>query len=264
MTLFIGVPCYGSQLYCQFAQCLVRLTSLLTELKIKHTIEFLGSDSLISRARNTIVAKFYSDINYSHLLFLDSDLMFAPEAVVEMLQADVELIGCPYPKKIYNWTKVSNVLASTSINEDHKPLLTDINYNFLPTEQKVESSIIKCKDIPTGFMLMRRSLLSTMMLAYPERKYQNNIAGIDGRASDYFFDFFGTGVVNNYYLSEDYYFCYLVRKLGIDCHLETKYTFGHIGKEIFYGNLGLQLQYFKNDDMNMDRQLIKKQQIADK
>lgn len=259
MTIFIGVPCYGSQLLCQFAQCLIKLTTLLTNHKIPHKLEFLGSDSLISRARNTIVAKFYSNPEFTHLLFLDSDLMFAPEAVLQMLSADKELIGCPYPKKIYNWQKVVSVLKEKeTIDETLKPLLTDINYNLLPVPQNVESTLVKCKDIPTGFMLIKRSLITTMMMAYPERKYTNNIAGIDSSANDCYYDFFGTGVVNNIYLSEDYYFCHLVRQLGIDCWLETAFTFGHIGKEIFYGNLGLQLQHFKNDDMNMDKQLFKK------
>jgi len=219
MTIFIGVPCYGSQLLCQFAQCLIKLTTLLTNHKIPHKLEFLGSDSLISRARNTIVAKFYSNPEFTHLLFLDSDLMFAPEAVLQMLSADKELIGCPYPKKIYNWQKVISVLKEKeTIDETLKPLLTDINYNLLPVPQNVESTLVKCKDIPTGFMLIKRSLIN---------------------------------------LSEDYYFYHLVRQLGIDCWLETAFTFGHIGKEIFYSNLGLQLQHFKNDDMNMDKQLFK-------
>lgn len=257
--IFIGIPCYGSQLYCQFAQSLLRLVELLTKQEIPHKIEFLGSDSLISRARNSIVAKFYADPNNTHLLFLDSDLMFAPEAVLQMLAHDKELVGCPYPKKVYNWQKVESVLKEKeTIDENLKPLLTDINYNLLPQSQDVKSTLVKCKDIPTGFMLIKRSLITTMMMAYPQRKYKNNIAGIDSSADDCYYDFFGTGVINNIYLSEDYYFCHLVRELGIECWLETAFTFGHIGREIFYGNLGLQLQHFKNDDMNMDRQLIKK------
>lgn len=259
MTIFIGVPCYGSQIYCQFAQCLMRLTTILTKNKIPHVVEFLGSDSLISRARNSIVAKFYSNSNYSHLLFLDADLMFAPESVLKLLNEDKELIGCPYPKKIYNWDKVKSCLNQNSDDlEGIKPLLTDINYNFLSKEDnvKVKNTIVKCKDIPTGFMLIRRSLITSLMMAYPERKYKNNIAGLND--GDFYYDFFGTGVINGYYLSEDYYFCHLVRSLGIDCWLETAYTLGHIGREIFYGNLGLQLNHFKNDDMNMDRKLLKK------
>ena len=258
MSLFIGIPCYGSQLYCQFAQCLIKLSMLLNKNNVEHTIEFLGSDSLISRARNSIIAKFYSQSNYSHLLFLDADLMFSPEAVLKLLSEDKELIGCPYPKKIYNWEKVKSCLDSTDDLERSKVLMTDINYNFLSSKDdvKVENTIVKCKDIPTGFMLIKRSLISSMILAYPERKYNNNIAGMEDFCQDFYYDFFGTGVVNGIYLSEDYYFCYLVRELGIDCWLETGFTLGHIGREIFYGNLGLQLNHFKNDNMNMDRKLL--------
>ncbi len=53
-------------------------------------------------------------------------------------------------------------------------------------------------------MLIRRSVITALMLAHPDRKYQNNIAGMeeDGM-NNYFYDLFGTGVIDGVYLSED-------------------------------------------------------------
>ena len=260
MSIFIGVPCYGGMIHANFAQCLMGVSRALAQNKINHTIEFLGSDSLISRARNSIVAKFYSQPEWSHLLFLDSDLMFSGESVLKMIQEDKELIGCPYPKKIYNWEKVAQTIKDGKDVNEHKPLLTDINYNFLSSKEEVEinDTCVKVKDIPTGFMLIKRSVITSLMMAYPERKYKNNIAGQgEDNSKDFYFDLFSTGVVNGFYLSEDYYFCHLVRSLGIECWLETGFTLGHIGKETFYGNLALQLNHFKGDNLNLDRQHIK-------
>ena len=259
MSIFIGIPCYGGVIHANFASCLMSLSRALAQHQINHTVEFLGSDSLISRARNSIVAKFYSQPEWSHLLFLDADLMFSPEAVLKMIQEEKELIGCPYPKKVYNWNKVEKCINEGRVVAEHKPLLTDINYNFLSSKEEVEvnDTCVKVKDIPTGFMLIKRSVITALMMAYPERKYKNNIAGQgEDNSKDYFYDLFGTGVVNGYYLSEDYYFCYLVRELGIDCWLETGFTLGHIGRETFYGNLALQLQEYKGDELNLDRQHI--------
>ena len=255
MNILIAIPCYGGLIHANFTQSLLNLAKLLSENQILHKIEFLGSESLISRARNSFIAKFYGNADYSHILFLDCDLLFNPIAVIKMLKEDKELIGCPYPKKVYNWQKVKNVIDNGSLDEQ-KVLMTDINYNFLESSSEIEinNTCVKVKDVPTGFMLIKRSVITALILAYPERQYKNNIAGIgEDNSKDFFYDFFSTGVVDGYYLSEDYYFCHLVRQLGIDCWLEVGFTFGHIGREIFYGNLGLQLQKFGNDNYNMDK-----------
>jgi len=261
MSLFIGIPAYGGKLDAEFVLSLLKLTKLLNENNIKHNVEILGSESLICRARNTIVNKFYSQTEYSHLLFLDADLLFTPAAVIYLLKANKELIGIPYAKKIYNWSKIRKYLKDNENNEGVEKdlmetglsLFTDANYNLSKKNLEVENSLVRCKDIPTGFMLIRRSVITSLMLNYPERKYTNNIANLEG---DNFYDFFGTGVVNDIYLSEDYYFCYLCDKIGIQMWLETGFTMGHIGREIFYTNLAQQLNYFDNDDLNKDKQKL--------
>lgn len=255
--LFIAVPAYGGVCYTDFTNSLIKLSNMLNEVKLPHTIEFLNSDSLISRARNSLVAKFYSNPDNEYLLFLDSDLIFNPNAVIKMLQSDKEVIGCCYPKKKLNWDKIK---ATNELGEDEKlSLITDINYNVYPGEKEViGTSLIRAKDIPTGFMCIKREVITALMLNYPERKYKNNIAGFDDAMKNYYYDLFGTGVVDGIYLSEDYYFCHLCTEVGIKLYLETGFTFGHIGRETFYGNLALQLNHFKNDNMNADVMLLKK------
>lgn len=247
--IMIGVPCYGSQVYCEFTQSLLKLSQLLNKAQVKHEVVFLGSESLISRARNSLVAKFYSDSTFSHLLFLDADLMFNPECVLKMLSHEKELIGCPYPKKCINFKKLNNVEEP----EENLHLITDVNYN-LKQKGTLNKTLIEARDAPTGCMLIRRSVITALMLAYPERKYKNNISGMGGSQDNYFYDFFATGVVDGYYLSEDYYFCHLVRNLDIPIYLEIGYTFGHIGKQIFYGNLMAQFEkYGFEDNLNLDK-----------
>lgn len=262
MSIFIAIPAYGGLIHADFAQSLLRLVQELKRNEINHIVEFLGSESLISRGRNNLVAKFYSSTEWSHILFLDADLVFNSNAILKMIIEDKELIGCPYPKKRYNWDKIKKSLTkpneTTTNGQDDQnaiadlALYTDINYNFSEGTKTFSSTCIEAKDIPTGCMLIRRSLITALMLKYPERQYKNNIAGLDSKMDNYFFDLFGTGVINNIYLSEDYYFCYLCKTLGVKLWLETGFTFGHIGREIFYGNLAQQLVEYKGDSMNLD------------
>tara|TARA_R100000654_G_scaffold12996_2_gene28275 strand:- start:8642 stop:9466 length:825 start_codon:yes stop_codon:yes gene_type:complete len=267
VNLFIAVPCYGGKLHADFAQSLLRLTAELGVEKIDCTVDFIGTESLICRARNTFVSKFYANPRYTHLLFLDSDLIFNPKAIITMIKRNKELIGCPYPKKMYNVEKM-NALQEEGIPfhdmmGKHSTLITDINYNFISddanTKYLSEGSCYLAKDIPTGCMLIKRSALTAMMMAYPERQFRNNIFGLDSRQNDYYFDFFATGVVEGIYLSEDYYFCFLAKSIALECWIECGYTFGHIGVNTYYGNLEEQLQNFgMSDSLNLDKKLLSK------
>ena len=249
MAVMIGIPCYGGLVHCEFTQSLLKLCSMLNQANIKHEVVFLGSESLISRARNSLVAKFYCESENSHLLFLDADLIFNPECVLTMIKHEKELIGCPYPKKIINFHK----LAETDDPQNNLHMITDINYNLLQ-KGKLTKTLIEARDAPTGCMLIRRSCITALILSYPERKYRNNISGMGGDSDNYFYDFFATGVVDGIYLSEDYYFCHLVRQLDIPIYLEIGYTFGHIGKQAFYGNLMAQFEkYGFEDKLNLDK-----------
>ena len=259
MSILIAIPCFGGKLEAEFCQSLLLLVSCFKENNIPHEVEFLCNESLISRARNTFINKFYSNPQHSHLLFLDADLVINPLSIISLLKSDKELIGCPYAKKVYNWDKIlkyikeNPTLTSEEIHKKSLSLFTDTNYNFDKNNIEIEGSLIKSKDIPTGCMLIRRSVITALILKYPERKYKSNIAGQNG---DYFYDFFGVGVVNNVYLSEDYFFCHLCREVGIYPWLETNYTLGHIGRTIFYNNLSEQMVNFKNDKLNLDIQQL--------
>lgn len=260
MSLFIGIPCFGGKVHAGFTQSLLKLTEKLKEQNIDHSVSFLEHESLISRGRNTLIAKFYSDPKNRLCLMLDSDLIFNPDAVLKMISENKELIGCPYPKKMINWNKLKHFTEKNSwekLEEEGMHCITDINYNVLQKADLKKSSVIEAFDIPTGFLLIKRSVITAMMISYPERQYVNNIAGMDPQLSQWFFDLFGTGVVKGIYLSEDYYFCHLARELGIKLYLETGYTFGHIGSFTYYGNLGYQLHLDENDELNKDKVLLR-------
>jgi len=260
MNIFIAVPCYAGNLHASFVNSLMKLSTDLIKYKIPHKVEFLTTESLISRARNTLTSMFYSNASYTHMLFLDADLLFHPHAILSLLKSNKQLSACPYPKKKINWQKAESIMKMKDKKiEDNLMNITDINYNLNSGNIGVENTMIECRDLPTGCMLIKRSVITALMLNYPERKYRNNIAGYDDKMSDYFYDFFGTGVIDGFYLSEDYYFCHLCREIKTRCWLETSYTFGHIGQETFYGNLSQQLQLFgMTDKLNLDKQLLSK------
>ena len=55
--IYILTPCYGSMCHLNYVTCLIHTMSTLKELGIEIVVEFCKNDSLVSRARNNLVAK---------------------------------------------------------------------------------------------------------------------------------------------------------------------------------------------------------------
>ena len=68
---------------------------------MKLTIKLLPGDSLVTRARNTLVALFLGNPEYTHLLFIDTDITFTPDNVFRLLEMSKKkpIVAAPYPKK---------------------------------------------------------------------------------------------------------------------------------------------------------------------
>ncbi len=99
--IFIGTPCYGGMITAEYFKSCMQLVALAAAKKIELQFGTIGNESLITRARNTIV-QLFMDGDYTHLLFIDSDLAFNPESVFRMLDYDKEFLKTSYWLLHYN------------------------------------------------------------------------------------------------------------------------------------------------------------------
>ena len=72
--LYILTPCYGSLCFVNYVLCMMATQDLLRSLGIGIKVEFCRNDSLVSRARNNLVAKAMNDPLMTHILFIDADI----------------------------------------------------------------------------------------------------------------------------------------------------------------------------------------------
>jgi len=107
VKILIGTPCFGGMLHNGYFQSMLELSSNFTKLGIPYEVITIGNESLIQRARNGIVAKFMSDNTATHLMFIDADITFSWISIVKLLLGNKELSGGCYPKKCFNWDKIS-------------------------------------------------------------------------------------------------------------------------------------------------------------
>jgi len=106
INLCIATPCYGDSVTVEYLQSISKLFPELEKRNIKFNFITVATESLITRARNGMMSNFLDNKDYTHLLFIDSDIEFDPISVVKLLQCDHDVVGGIYPLKKTNWDKI--------------------------------------------------------------------------------------------------------------------------------------------------------------
>ena len=66
----------------------------------------MKNDSLVSRARNNLVAKALTDPDTTHIMFIDSDISWEPFDIFKLILSEKPLVGGVYPMKHYFWDRL--------------------------------------------------------------------------------------------------------------------------------------------------------------
>jgi hypothetical protein len=72
-SIMVGTPCYGRQVSDVYAGSLLKLQMACLQRGVNLKVKMTGSDALITRARQNIVADFLADETATHLIFIDAD-----------------------------------------------------------------------------------------------------------------------------------------------------------------------------------------------
>ena len=127
--IFIGTPCYGGMITADYFKSCMQLVALAASKKIELQFATIGNESLITRARNTIV-QLFMDHDYTHLMFIDADLAFNPESVIRMIEFDKDVVTGVYPRKTIDWIKVKKRLKENPNISEDELLAASLQYNL--------------------------------------------------------------------------------------------------------------------------------------
>ena len=251
--VFIGTPCYGGMITADYFKSCLRLVNEAPKHNIQLQFGTIGNESLITRARNTLVQLFMDHLDYTHLLFIDADIGFSERTVMRMLELDEEVVTGVYPRKTIDWTKVIRKVKEKPDIKENELLASSLQYNLNvenPEHVEVKKGFIKVLDGATGFMLIKRQVFEKMAKAYPELKFKSDQHLNDPHdktfnyhdTSDWNYAFFDTAVEpeTKRYLSEDYAFCRLWQKIGGTVYADITSGLTHYGTYAFKGNVGTQ------------------------
>ena len=253
--LFIATPMYGGMAHGLYIKSCLDLQTTMAKYGIEIKFSFLFNESLITRARNYLVDEFLRT-DYTHMMFIDSDIHFSPQDIIALLALDKDVIGGPYPKKSINW---GNVASAARAHPNLEPkelenLVGEYVFNVVKGTQSFQvSEPLEVLEIGTGHMMIKRHVFEKMREAYPNIHYKPDHVGqanFDG--TRYIHAYFDTvidykdsitGGGSDRYLSEDYMFCQMWRKIGGQIYLCPWMKTQHIGTYAFTGNMPAVAQY---------------------
>jgi hypothetical protein len=248
----ILTPCYGSQCYVNYVTCLINTMAVFSQFGISLKVEFCRNDSLVSRARNNLIAKAMSDTSITHMMFIDNDITWQPMDILKLIVSDKSLVGGVYPIKHYDWDKLAENPGSVQqwIDAKNASQLKDLasntdivqqrmvryNINHLSNTLEIKNNLARVRHLATGFMMIKREVIEKMSKAFPSTKYVDDVGFLHGEENDYAYALFDCGVEEGHYCSEDWMFCNRWSKMGGQVWIDVSVNLNHTGIEDFRGS----------------------------
>ena len=208
----ICMPCYGGMLTESCFMSYIKWSNTCRQLGIDWTMETMTNESLISRARNTLTAKFLHNKESTHLMFIDADIGWEPWHLLVMLNAQKDVIGGLYPMKSLPVKWCVNGFDGAEVSED--------------------GNLQEVSKTGTGFMLIKRDVFEKLN-AHPATKPFMNDIGLPTELNPYMKTYFDTAVRENRYYSEDWTFCENWRDLGGKVWVDKRVLLKHTGTYVF-------------------------------
>lgn len=226
MKIFIGTPCYGGMLTAGYFSSILGTKEKAKELGIELIISTMTNESLITRARNNMVAEFLKT-DATHLFFIDADMSWKIIDFFKILNVNEDVVvgACPVKTLAFDNLVGKNIESIEHVNK----LLPKYALTFDVQEDgsiPSHNGLVQMKNGGTAFMCIKRGAIEKMVEAYPEGKHKDR----DGNTVYTLFD---TMVYEEQYLSEDYAFCHKWRELGGKVLLHPDVSVDHFGSYNF-------------------------------
>jgi hypothetical protein len=211
-------PCYGGMIMEPCFGSYMRFAMLAMKYGINFSVDTMVNESLVTRGRNNLVAKFLANEKATHLMWVDADIKWEPESVLRLALYNAGVVCGLYPMK---GIPIRYVL------------------NSLPGGRRI-GPLMEVSTSGTGFMLIKREVITQLIEKMPETKYKDSL-NLGAQYEPHMYALFDTLVdEHGHYLSEDWTFCKRVReKLSMPIWVDTEIKLDHCGTYNFQGDVAV-------------------------
>jgi hypothetical protein len=214
LKVTIGLLTYDNLWISQFGTRLFELRSLLADANVACTL-LCTSGSLIQVSRNLIASKLLAEGGPNdRLIFVDADSDFDAADIIRMLNANVDVIGIPYAKKMIDWQAVHAAVHAGASADELPFLATKNNVQFLADHISHFDAPIEVCAVGTGTMCIKWDVLHNLASHTPAYTLPEAMQADWGIRTAW--DFFGNhnSPEHGPFIGEDVGFCQNWRQLG--------------------------------------------------
>jgi hypothetical protein len=241
-NVLFAIPCYDMQISEPTVLSLIKTMMYFRDHGIKFGLCTI-TDSLINRARNSVVAKFMGFEKATHLMFIDADIAWEPESIIKLLYHEKEVVTAAYPIKQIDWKRVEENVKAGMDND--KLLDNSVRFVVNPVRDannrtiNVSNGALEIFDAGTGFMLIKKEAIIKMMEKYPELKYNDDTGSLNDEEKKWTYAFFNSYIDPhmNRFLSEDYGFCRYWQNMDGKIWVDPSIELTHLGRMKYKGTM---------------------------
>lgn len=213
----ILTPAYGGLIHVQNAQSVTTALFHLQDRGWNVGWIHYGNVASVTKARNAMVCEALTQ-GFDNLVFIDSDIAFAPETLERLLSHDYDLVAGAQKTNTSGTTGASRFPYALEVL-DNKLLMN-------------EDGIAEVAAVSTAFMRLRAPAVREFMLEHPHLKYaddqvigweENLYALFEHRLRPH-----PRLEGHQKYNGEDYSFCYLWRESGRSVMVDLQLPLRHI------------------------------------
>ena len=201
--VFIGVP--SQDLWkADFGMSMVQMTAVLTQplregAKIQSCRIWNSKGSILPKLRTTLVRQALMG-DFTHILFVDSDMVFPAHTLHQLLNRDKAVVACNCPVKVIP----SSPTARLQSGERGKPVYSSPD----------DSGVLPVWRVGTGIMLVRTSIFQQIPEPWFPIKWNEKLQD---------------------YTGEDWAFCERLEEADIPIYVDLQLSkqIGHIGEFVY-------------------------------
>ena len=241
MKILIGTPAYGYQVTAEYHASVFRLALDFARRRPEVTLESRTVGlSLLSMNRNILANMVLQDESYSHLLFIDADMGFAPDVVERMLDFGEPVVGCLYPSR----KRKLDAVVEAARNGGGREQALDAGLSFIGTPELaggrpiVRGDFLRVAEAGTGLMLIRREVFEQMRRDCPELWSDDPLGQYRGAGLQGVLQLFEPyQMPSGLYYGEDVAFCRRwIERSGGEVWACWNAEITHVGREQFVGS----------------------------
>lgn len=201
--VLVGTPALDGRVDAWYSYALHEIGKLALLNNIEVNMVLLSYESILPMARNELLTAAIQG-NFDSLVFIDSDVYCDPQAFINIVKSEKDVVAIPTVKK--------------ADQESY-----DI---FFKEEPKPEGDWLKADGVSTSCLKISKKVLKDLAANSTKTVFRgkelNNICQYD--------------FVADSFIGEDIYLCQKIKRLGYNIWVNTTSTCMHIGPKVYVGN----------------------------